>query len=521
MIENLVKFEAVVRHATANQNTVVSRLGGEPDEWFAPILTAEFRDFCLDSRQVNQGDAFVLLASSSQDTKTAIANANRYLATIKDKAAFVISEFDTALLDLSQIDITVVSVPQIRTVLGDLIAARLQLETPVALPTVIAVTGTNGKTTVSQLIAQLCQLSGVPSAIMGTAGNGRLGQLEQSANTTGDVLLVQRFLHKMALDGVKMVALEASSHGLDQYRLQGVPVAVAVYTNLSHDHLDYHADMQEYRLAKARLFDATLFPTLKAGVINVDADYQIIDNVADYAYPIYRYSRQGKSAEYQVNAIKPSLDGVGIDFVAQTKAISVHSPLLGLFNVDNLLAAMAAFCAIYDNQDNLPKLVPQLQGACGRMQRANSQTGSFIVDYAHTPDALVQVLSSLKQHCTGRLIAVFGCGGDRDKTKRPLMTRAGLDHADQVILTADNPRSEEPSAILADMQQGLSCEDHYKIIIEEDRTKAIELAVKTAGASDIVVIAGKGHETYQEIKGVKYDFDDMAILTKLLNKYQK
>lgn len=521
MINTVQTVKSVIQHATANTQTVASRLSDELGAWFSPILTAEFRDFCLDSRQIEQNDAFVLLASSSQDEQTAIKNANRYLASVKDKAAFVISEFDVSLLDVSQIGVPVIGVPAIRTVLGDLIAARLQLDQPVNLPTVIAVTGTNGKTTVSQLIAQLCQLSGVPSAIMGTAGNGRLGQLEQSANTTGDVLLVQRFLHKMAQEGVKVVALEASSHGLDQYRLQGVPVAVAVYTNLSHDHLDYHADMQEYRLAKARLFDASLFPTLQAGVINVDADYQIIDNVADYPYPIYRYSRQGQTAEYQVNAIKPSLDGVGIDFVAQTKAISVHSPLLGLFNVDNLLAAMAAFCAIYDNQDNLPKLVPQLQGACGRMQRANSQTGSFIVDYAHTPDALVQVLSSLKQHCTGRLIAVFGCGGDRDKTKRPLMTKAGLDHADQVILTADNPRSEEPSAILADMQQGLGCEDHYKIIMEPDRKKAIEWAVKTAGASDIVVIAGKGHETYQEIKGVKYDFDDMAILTELLQQYQK
>ncbi len=516
-----VSIRQIIEQAIAKDHTVAASLGmATLSDWFAPILSHQMANFCLDSRKIGEQDGFVLLKSTSQDTQAAIDSANRYIQAVKDTASFIITEFDVDVLALDGVSIPVVSLPNIRTILGDLIAARFQLDESVPLPTVIAVTGTNGKTTVSQLIAQLCQLSGVPSAIMGTAGNGRLGQLVQSANTTGDVLMVHEFLYQMAKDGVKLVALEASSHGLDQYRLQGVPVAVAVYTNLSHDHLDYHRDMDDYRDAKAKLFEPTLFPTLQAGVINADAKYQLFGDTK--SYPVYRYSQKDSTAEYYAKTVQPSLDGVAIDVNTVHGEMMVHSPLLGLFNVDNLMASMAAFLALYPQKaDTLPTYITQLVGARGRMQRAVSQTGSFIVDYAHTPDALVQVLSSLRKHCDGKLIAVFGCGGDRDRTKRPLMTRAGLDFADHVILTADNPRSEEPSAILKDMQQGLSCEDHYKITIEADRKKAIELAVRTACANDIVVIAGKGHETYQEIKGVRYDFDDMAILDDYLAKYGK
>lgn len=512
-------IKQIIEKAVSTQQTHAQALGAdELLSWFAPILEQSVSEFCLDSRQATKDCAFVLLKSSSQDKQTASKRACEYIEAVKDKASVIISEFDAADLALSESQVPMVFVPKIRTVLGDLIAASLQLQSAVTLPKVIAVTGTNGKTTVSQLIAQLCQASGISAAIMGTAGNGKLGQLVQSANTTGDVLLVQKFLYQMGQAGVQVVALEASSHGLDQYRLQGVPVAVAVYTNLSHDHLDYHANMEEYRLAKARLFNPALFPTLQAGVVNADAQYALLDDEVDY--PVYRYSWQ--QGDYVATSVEPSLDGVRIELQSPHGSMTLQSPLLGLFNVDNLLASVAAFASLYPQQVcHIPKMVQTLEGARGRMQRANSQTGSFIVDYAHTPDALVQVLSSLRKHCTGKLIAVFGCGGDRDKTKRPLMTRAGLDYADQVILTADNPRSEEPSAILSDMQQGLSCEDHYKILIEADRKKAIELAVSSAKASDIVVIAGKGHETYQEIKGVRHDFDDLAILNYLLKKYQK
>ena len=517
-----ISFREVIQKAVTTPHTVTAALGLPAlESLFAPILECQFDQFCLDSRKIGADDGFILLKSSSQDAQAALSNANRYLLSVKDSAAFVISELDLSVLDLEGVQIPVISVPKIRTYLGDLIAARLQLHHAVALPKVIAVTGTNGKTTVSQLIAQLCQASGIDSAVMGTAGNGRLGQLVQSANTTGDVLLVHHFIHQMAQEGVQVIALEASSHGLDQYRLQGVPIIGAIYTNLSRDHLDYHPDMASYREAKAKLFDQSLFPTLRFGVVNLDDETALFDYDA-VDFQLIGYSQQKPSADFYAKAVRPSLEGVEIEVQTPQGQMSVMSPLLGLFNVDNLLASMAAFAALTPAKlTDLPTLITKLQGARGRMQRAPSQTGSFIVDYAHTPDALKQVLSSLRRHCTGRLIAVFGCGGDRDRGKRPQMTQAGLAYADQVILTADNPRSESPSAILADMQKGLSCEDHYKIIIEPDRKSAIELAVKTAGETDIVVIAGKGHETYQEIQGVRHDFDDLAVLGEFLQKYQK
>ena len=517
-----ISFREVIQKAVATPHTVAAELGLMTlESVFAPILACQFDQFCLDSRKIGTDDGFVLLKSSRQDAQTNLNNANRYLMSVKDSAAFVISEFDLVGLDLDGIQIPIVSVPNIRTYLGDLIAARLQLHHAVALPKIVAVTGTNGKTTVSQLIAQLCQASGISSAVMGTAGNGRLGQLIQSANTTGDVLLTHTFIHQMAQEGVQMIALEASSHGLDHSRLQCLSIILATYNNYSRDHLHSHADMASYRDAKAKLFDQSLFPTLRFGVVNLDDEPALFDyEAADFQ--IIGYSQQKPNADFYAKAVRPSLDCVEIEVQTSQGEMTAISPLLGLFNVDNLLASMAAFTALNPARAaDLPNLITQLQGARGRMQRASSQTGAFIIDYAHTPDALKQVLSSLRRHCTGRLIAVFGCGGDRDRGKRPQMTQAGLAYADQVILTADNPRSESPSAILADMQKGLSCEDHYKIIIEPDRKNAIELAVKTAGKTDIVVIAGKGHETYQEIQGVRYDFDDLAVLGEFLQKYQK
>ncbi len=506
-----ISFSECLSNAINSPNTVASAMGAQLHAWFAPILALKFNKFCLDSRKLAATDGFILLKSASQSAQH-IDNAKRYLAAADGVAGFIISEYRAD--ELGELDVTtpIVYVPDIRTVLGDLIAARLQLARPAPLPQVVAVTGTNGKTTVSQLIAQLCELSGQEVAIMGTAGNGRLGALTQAANTTGDVLMVHEFLHQMAMDGVTLVALEASSHGLDQYRLQGVPVIAAVYTNLSHDHLDYHATMDEYRDAKARLFSREFFPKLTLGVVNADAKYPLFDYDMDIGYQLIKTSQADSQADIYVTAVHPSLAGVGIDALTPQGILHLDSPLLGLFNVDNLLASVAVYLGLGGDFSQTNALVKQLQGARGRMQRAPSQVASFIVDYAHTPDALEQVLSSLRRHCTGRLVAVFGCGGDRDRTKRPLMTEAGLSFADHIILTADNPRSENPADILKDMQAGLSDADHDKITIEPDRAAAIKLAVNAAADDDIIVIAGKGHETYQEISGVRHDFDDMQVL---------
>ena len=487
------------------------------------VADIPFDQFRLDSRQLSGNDVFVLLKSQTPN----LQKSRHYLMQAAEQAAFILSEMDPAELigdanpsahntHLSQTNETrtaalgcpVLYVPNIRSFLGSLIQARLQHQQPVNLPAVVAVTGTNGKTTISQLVAQLTQLTGMSSAVMGTAGNGRLGNLVQASHTTGDALAVQQFFYQMGTENANVLALEASSHGLDQQRLQGMPVTVAIYTNLSRDHLDYHADMAEYAAAKARLFDKNHFPDLTHAIINIDDEHApvMLETAAASELTIWTYSLEpNKSAIFVATNIEPSLQGVKISLRTnfgneKTDIIEIVSPLLGRFNVANLLAAMAAAAALGAKSDisieHIATAVPQLQGAVGRMQRVPSSEGCFIVDYAHTPDALSQVLSSLKTHCKGQLWAVFGCGGDRDAGKRPLMAQAGLTGADQVVLTADNPRTEDPNAILQDMQAGMSAEQYQRTHIEPARQKAIEYAVTQAGADDIVVIAGKGHETY-------------------------
>ncbi|WP_201560603.1 UDP-N-acetylmuramoyl-L-alanyl-D-glutamate--2,6-diaminopimelate ligase [Psychrobacter sp. NC44] len=510
------------------------------------FLDIPFLQFRLDSRQLEPNDVFVLLKSHIPNCQ----KSRDYLYQAAEHAAFILSEIDlTALLNTTSVsnhaDITlpndstakaqqqlaalpcpVLHVPNIRDFLGTLIQARLQYQQPVTLPTVVAVTGTNGKTTISQLVAQLTQLTGMSSAVMGTAGNGRLGALVQASHTTGDALAVQQFLYQMGSENAELLALEASSHGLDQQRLQGMPVSVAIYTNLSRDHLDYHADMAEYAAAKARLFDKAHFPDLTHAIINIDDEHAqiMLDTAHASDLTVWTYSLESsKSATFVAAEIKPSLQGVEISLRTdlgdgEVNHLGIVSPLLGRFNVANLLAAIAAAVALGISLERVTAVVPQLQGAIGRMQRVPSNDGCFIVDYAHTPDALSQVLASLKTHCKGQLWAVFGCGGDRDAGKRPLMAQAGLAGADKVVLTADNPRTEDPNIILQDMQAGMTSEQYQRTYIEPARQTAIEYAVNKAAPDDIVVIAGKGHETYQEINHVRYDFDDSVILQNALKQ---
>ena len=527
--------------------TLISTYSSQLPKAKTSIAHIPFEQFRLDSRQLAASDVFVLLKSQTPNCQ----KSRDYLYQSAEQAAFILSEIDPIALlstasvpphantsftndsdrskaqqQLAALPCPVVYVPNIRDFLGDLIQARLQHQQPVTLPTVVAVTGTNGKTTISQLVAQLTQLTGMSSAVMGTAGNGRLGALVQASHTTGDALAVQQFLYQMGHEKAQLLALEASSHGLDQQRLQGMPVSVAIYTNLSRDHLDYHADMAEYAAAKAKLFDKAHFPELTHAIINIDDEHAqiMLDTAHASGLTVWSYSLDpAKSATFVAADIKPSLQGVEIalrtDFKnKETKSINIISPLLGRFNVANLLAAIAAAVALGISLERIADVIPQLQGAVGRMQRVPSANGCFIVDYAHTPDALSQVLASLKTHCKGQLWAVFGCGGDRDAGKRPLMAQAGLTGADKVVLTADNPRTEDPNLILQDMQAGMTRAQYERTHIEPARQTAIEYAVKQAAPADIVVIAGKGHETYQEINHVRYDFDDSVILQHALKQ---
>ena len=352
-------------------------------------------------------------------------------------------------------------------------------------------------------------LQGKKCAVMGTTGNGILPNLESSSHTTLDALHLQNLLHDFAQQGAEFVSLEASSHGLEQGRLNGCDIEIAAYSNLSRDHLDYHGTLEAYAEAKSRLFK---FPTLKVAVINIDdahANIMLDAASSNQAHPKVLTYSTSKAADYQVFGIQYSLNGATFHLKTEQGEFTVQSPLLGHFNIENLVASLIVAEQVGFDLRQLIAVVPHLQGAPGRMQVIRDEDRLFVVDYAHTPDALTQVLKTLKRHVEHQLWAVFGCGGDRDRGKRPLMTKAALEQANPIVITSDNPRTEDPQQIFADMKRDVNFSQHDVHEIH-DRREAIKYAVKNAQSGDIVVIAGKGHENYQEIDGVRHWFDDVV-----------
>jgi UDP-N-acetylmuramoyl-L-alanyl-D-glutamate--2,6-diaminopimelate ligase len=460
-----------------------------------------FSGFCLDSRKIQAGQIFIALQGQHNDLPSSQAYVQQALA----KSALGVL---TEIAELA--DAQVHYVANLRQMLGPLQAAYLQARQQQKMARCVAVTGTNGKTTISRLIAELLSLLGHATALMGTTGNGILPNLQASSHTTLDALQFQQMYYHYSQQGAKFLALEASSHGIEQGRVAGTTIEVAAYSNLSRDHLDYHHSLENYAAAKAALFAQ---PSLKHVVINLDdghAELMLAQARANPSQPqIWGYSLQDAQAAYHISALQFSLEGAQFQLHTPDAVYLIQSPLLGQFNVENLMAALISVEKLGFALADLVALVPRLEGAPGRMQTLADAQRLFIVDYAHTPDALEQVLKSLRHHVSGQLWAIFGCGGDRDRGKRPLMTQAAINHADQVILTSDNPRSEAPMQIFADMKAGLILDQHQLQEIH-DRRRAIQVAVQQAQAGDIVVIAGKGHENYQEINGVRHWFDDVV-----------
>ncbi len=373
---------------------------------------------------------------------------------------------------------------------------------------IIGVTGTNGKTSVTQLIAQLCESMACRSAVMGTLGNGIWGQLVDSGNTTADPITVMRQLHEFNRQGAQVCAMEVSSHGLVQGRVDAVPFDVAVFTNLSRDHLDYHGTMDAYGAAKQRLFR---FASLSHGLLNIDDPIgeQWLDDSHGQHLVGYSVNAHPRAAIYTTE-VKQHANGVSATLVWPEGQAQVDSPLLGIFNLANLVAALGALYLCGYSMAELLKHVAQLQPVAGRMERFTTQNGvTLVVDYAHTPDALAQALTALRGHCQGQLWCLFGCGGDRDKGKRPLMAQAGEAHADRLMVTSDNARSEIPEAIIADIIAGLAQPE--MALTNVDRQQAIEQVVANAAPGDLILLAGKGHEAYQEIAGRRIDYDERAL----------
>jgi UDP-N-acetylmuramoyl-L-alanyl-D-glutamate--2,6-diaminopimelate ligase len=458
-----------------------------------------------DSRMLQAGEAFVALRGASTHGLSFVANAEQA------KVAAVL--FESPAPDDIVLPDNAVMVPDLRRKLGRL--ADRFYDAPSKRLSMTGVTGTNGKTSTVQLIAQALTLHGDRAGTIGTLGAGLYGELTAGERTTPDVIAVHRLIAQMRDAGATHVAMEVSSHALEQGRVDEVAFKIAVFTNLTRDHLDYHGTMAAYGSAKARLF---AWPTLEAVVINLDDVFgiELLAQVADGVKRIGVSSRghAGAALAAENSTLTPA--GLRFDVVEFGVRHSVASPLLGRFNIDNLLAVAGTLRALGWSLREIAETLPRLSPVGGRMSRVggDGRQPLIVVDYAHTPDALEQALASLREHTPGRLTCVFGCGGDRDRGKRPQMAAIAERGADRVIVTDDNPRSENGDAIVVDIVAGF--ERRRNVRIERDRAKAIALALSDAGAGDVILVAGKGHETYQEIAGVKHEFDDLAVARGLL-----
>lgn len=465
----------------------------------------------LDSRQVRVGNVFFALQGQQQH---GLAHAAQALA---QGAAAIVYQPSAEGLALAEAlaDAPLLALPGLADKLGAL-AAKFYGD-PSSQLAVIGITGTNGKTSCSQFLAQTVDSCG----LIGTLGWGEFGRLQPTTHTTPDVLALQFMLAQLRDSGKHAVAMEASSHGLAQGRLNAVRFTGAVFTNLTRDHLDYHGTMDAYLAAKSQLFRQ---PGLKFVVVNLDADGsgQMLASVPPGAM-VWGVSRQGKTvAQGETLLAGPShAYAKGLEFRVTWRAARqmVTVPLYGDFNVENVLLVLAVLLALGEEFVTATEKLRHLRPVNGRMQHFGGGAEPLVfVDYAHTPDALAKVLYSARQHCRQQLGVVFGCGGDRDQGKRPLMGEAASRGADWVIVTDDNPRSEEPASIVNQILGGC---DTSKTEAIADRAQAIRLAVLRAAPGDCLVVAGKGHENYQEIQGVRLPFSDQQVVCDALAARKK
>lgn len=369
----------------------------------------------------------------------------------------------------------------------------------------IGVTGTNGKTSCSHWLAQAFTAVQRKAVVIGTLGNGFPNVLSTAVNTTPDPIRLQSMLTDYLQAGAEVAAMEVSSHGLEQGRVSGIAFNVAVLTNLTRDHLDYHGDMASYAAAKRKLFE---FDGLEAAILNQDDAFgqELLSELKAAGRKVLSYGLSG--GDVRGHNIHFDADGMHMQVQTPQGEAVVHARLVGRFNASNLLAVLATLLVSGVSLEDAVAVLEQIRPAPGRMQQlGGGERPLVVVDYAHSPDALEKALLALREQARGRLVCVFGCGGDRDKGKRPLMAEVASRLADKVIVTSDNPRSENPAAIIAEVVTGL----HGPSQVEPDREQAIVQAIRHAHAGDVVLIAGKGHEDYQEIDGVRLPFSDAAV----------
>ncbi|EOC1301808.1 UDP-N-acetylmuramoyl-L-alanyl-D-glutamate--2,6-diaminopimelate ligase [Cronobacter dublinensis] len=479
--------------------------------WVANLPARALREMTLDSRVAAAGDLFVAVVGHQADGRRYIPQA------IAQGVAAIVAEAKGEATDGEVREIhgvPVIYLSQLNERLSAL-AGRFYDE-PSERLCLIGVTGTNGKTTTTQLIAQWCQLLGETSAVMGTVGNGLLGKVSPTENTTGSAVDVQHVLAGLAGQGASVAAMEVSSHGLVQHRVAALKFAASVFTNLSRDHLDYHGDMDHYEAAKWLLFSSHHYGQ---AIINADDDVgrrwlaKLPDAVAVSMENNINPDCHGRWL--RADAVEYHDRGATLRFSSSWGEGEIDSRLMGAFNVSNLLLALATLLALGYPLAALLASAPRLQPVNGRMEVFSAPgKPTVVVDYAHTPDALEKALQAARLHCAGKLWCVFGCGGDRDKGKRPLMGAIAEQFADVVVVTDDNPRTEDPKAIIADILTGMLDAGRARVV--EGRAEAVTNAIMQASENDVVLVAGKGHEDYQIVGTRRLDYSDRVTAARLL-----
>jgi len=460
----------------------------------------------IDSRAVQQGACFIAIKGTGVDGHQFIP-----AAIANGAVAIVCEDMPKDFADA----VTYIKVNDSSAAAGRM--AHLFYDEPTLKMKLVGVTGTNGKTTVATLLYKLFSASGYSCGLISTVENKIGNRVITATHTTPDAIQLNSLLHTMYQSGCTYVFMECSSHAIQQKRIEGLVFAGALFTNITHDHLDYHKTFDEYIRVKKAFFD------------NLSSDAFAISNADDKRGLVmlqntharkYYYSLR-TMADFKGKILENNLSGL----VMSVNDVEVHFRLIGEFNAYNLLAVYgAAVCMGEDKQEVLRNL-SVITGAEGRFDYTVSAKEKIIaiVDYAHTPDALLNVLATIKKLRKGheQIITVVGCGGDRDKTKRPVMAEVACEHSDKVILTSDNPRSEDPAEIIKDMEAGLGAAARRKYIAIIDRKEAIKAAISLAKQEDIILVAGKGHEKYQEIKGVKNHFDDKEVVGEMFEMMDK
>lgn len=476
------------------------------NKWLpSDVGDAAVSGLCLDHRQLAKGDLFIAIAGTRSDGRHYINEA------VNAGAAAVVKTADGDEEKIRWIGAVPV-IPYVGLAKAVSGIAGEFFGNPSCDLNVLGVTGTNGKSTCTHLFAQLYSWLGKKPAVVGTLGYGLLddagSRLVATGLTTADPIASQRILAELRNGGADTVAMEVSSHSLDQHRVADISFAAAVFTNLTRDHLDYHGDMAHYGLAKKKLF---LQPGLQHRVTNLDDAFGRQLAASFESSPRSRtwtYSLADNSADLYLENIEHLPGGVQAEIHTPWGKGELSTPLLGDFNLSNLLAVVAVACAQGNKLTAVLNAVPKLRPVAGRMEQVSEADDlNVVVDYAHTPDSLEQALKALRVHTTGKLYCVFGCGGDRDKGKRPLMAEVAEQLADVVVVTSDNPRTETQSDIAQDIRAGFTKPEDVLYI--DDRALAIRQSLAQAQAGDCILIAGKGHETYQQVGENRLPFSDV------------